>query len=484
MGDHNQQQHYGHTTPSFSGQQINISDPVYHMNQGLSIQPVNSLATNTVVPNTNMPQRPPFYDQTGVYPQISNSGVHPSSNMNPIQQTYCMPPQQQATFSQPLLSSPQEQLQQVSMQTGTNEMYQETLSGNQMTSPIANMLSFQPLPQQPEKMFNPNTGSQIVQNATPQPGPQPHPQNLVPNFQAATPPPLSQLQGTPIYHQQQPPHQQPCPVGVSSPTSKPECVEINQTFKAPSTNKVTKSKNTKKKAVSQTQGKPGKSPESTSATSALFVDPVLPSSVEISPQSSPGIQSHTSATQGGNTFPKLKDLVGRLLSYTLDAYTDKDFGEKTLMNLARKLSATSTVTNEDTTVLNTWEYAIKQKTLQSGCVCIQRPREGRITVTKSGTGSSGSKKVFPQIVLCQMFRFPNIVFHHDIKSSEHCQNPSAVKPNVVNPGSGEAGEPDFEGGSDMICLNPYHYIVSPEGNYKIIAMCFYLYDANKILTSL
>jgi hypothetical protein len=107
MGDHNQQQHYGHTTPSFSGQQINISDPVYHMNQGLSIQPVNSLATNNVVPNSNVPQRAPFYDQTGVYPQISNSGVHPSSNMNPIQQNYCMPPQQQASFPQPLLSSPQ-----------------------------------------------------------------------------------------------------------------------------------------------------------------------------------------------------------------------------------------------------------------------------------------------------------------------------------------------------------------------------------------
>ena len=105
--------------------------------------------------------------------------------------------------------------------------------------------------------------------------------------------------------------------------------EENSRSSCPTRQKATKSKNTKKKAVSQTQGKLGKSPESTPATSALFVDPVLPSSVEISPQSSPGIQSHTSATQGGNTFPKLKDLVGRLLSYTLDAYTDKDFGEKT-----------------------------------------------------------------------------------------------------------------------------------------------------------
>ena len=164
---------------------------------------------------------------------------------------------------------------------------------------------------------------------------------------------------------------------------------------------------------------------------------------------------------GGATFPKLKDLVGRLLLCSLDAFSDKDFGEKTLMNLARKLSTVSGSKTEEPANLQIWEKAIQQKDAKSGCVCIQRPREGRITVTKSGSGNSGSKKVFPQIVLCQMFRFPNIVFHHDIKSSEHCQNPAAVKPSELGK-EGSGNEVDGTS-TDTICLNPYHYVISPEG---------------------
>ena len=59
-----------------------------------------------------------------------------------------------------------------------------------------------------------------------------------------------------------------------------------------------------------------------------------------------------------------------------------------------------------------------------------RPKEGRITVSKSGVGATGSKKVFPQIVVYQMFRNTKIVFHNDIKSSptSNCKNHSAIKP--------------------------------------------------------
>ena len=64
-----------------------------------------------------------------------------------------------------------------------------------------------------------------------------------------------------------------------------------------------------------------------------------------------------------------------------------------------------------------------------------------------------------------MFRFPNIVFHHDIKSSDYCQNQAAVKPNIPGAGgdSGEIGS-ELDGATDVICLNPYHYVVSPEGD--------------------
>ena len=49
-----------------------------------------------------------------------------------------------------------------------------------------------------------------------------------------------------------------------------------------------------------------------------------------------------------------------------------------------------------------------------------------MTVTKTSGGST-CKKVFPQILVCQVFRWPQIVFHNDIKSSETCQHPGAVK---------------------------------------------------------
>ena len=241
--------------------------------------------------------------------------------------------------------------------------------------------------------------------------------------------------------------------------------ESNPAFKTPKTKKTPKTRSPKKKVL------PNSDAFSTNSTELLEASQVRADSTitppdEVISQGAPISHGSTPINQGVASFPKLKNLVGRLLSSTLDAFTDKDFGEKTLMNLARKLSSASISTNEESPVLQTWENAIARKEFRSGCVCIQRPREGRITVTKSGTGNSGSKKVFPQIVLCQMFRFPNIVFHHDIKSSEYCQNPSAVKPNIILPGGSESSEIASEvdgGASDLICLNPYHYLVSPEG---------------------
>ena len=56
-----------------------------------------------------------------------------------------------------------------------------------------------------------------------------------------------------------------------------------------------------------------------------------------------------------------------------------------------------------------------------------RPKDGRMTVTKT-CGGTTCKKVFPQILICQLFRWPHIVFHHDIKSSENCLHPGSVKP--------------------------------------------------------
>jgi hypothetical protein len=454
MGDQHHQQIYGHSA-TFSSASVGINDSVYQINPNLSINPISEGTSHPINPNHSMAQPTVFYDQAGIYPEMSTGGIITPSNSNTMPQSYNIQP----PFSQTMLpNTPQPQSDMV-IQTTKNEMYQDNQSGTHVSSPITNMLSFQPLPQQNSNMFQPNSASKSLQNIHPQQNiAAQHTPNLHPNFQAATPPPLSHLQGVTMYQQQQ---LQTTPHQVPSTTPIDEVTETSKAFKTPSaTSKVTKSRSPKKKASTQAPAAANKSTE-VPVSPVLVPEPHVTQVAEASPQNSPIISPSTSS--GTTSFPKLKDLVARLLVCTLDAYTDKDFGEKTLMNLARKLSAASISTNEDISVLQVWEKAIKQKDFKTGCVCIQRPREGRITVTKSGTGNSGSKKVFPQIVLCQMFRFPNIVFHHDIKSSDLCQNPAAVKPNVINPlAGGESGEmgSDLDG---IICLNPYHYLVSPEG---------------------
>ena len=97
----------------------------------------------------------------------------------------------------------------------------------------------------------------------------------------------------------------------------------------------------------------------------------------------------------------------------------------------------------------------------SGCVCVPRPKDGRMTITKV-TGSTGCKKVFPQIFVCQVFRWPNIVFHHDIKSSNYCQNPGVIKPSLNATTDKSSDNSNLDETKEVICVNPFHYELTPE----------------------
>ena len=85
-----------------------------------------------------------------------------------------------------------------------------------------------------------------------------------------------------------------------------------------------------------------------------------------------------------------------------------------------------------------------------------------MTITKVA-GNTGCKKVFPQIFVCQVFRWPNIVFHHDIKSSSFCQNPGVIKPSL-NTATAFDKMNDFaaDDTKEVICVNPFHYELTPE----------------------
>ena len=139
----------------------------------------------------------------------------------------------------------------------------------------------------------------------------------------------------------------------------------------------------------------------------------------------------------------LKEYVRRLLDQQQESFADAEFAEKALLNLARKVAATG-----GQEVLKTWEDAVVLRDPNLGCVTVTRPKDGRLTVPKPG---SGTKKVFPQIIVCQAFRWPQIVFHNDIRSlGAHCENPGLVK------------APEGETATELICVNPYHYELTLE----------------------
>jgi hypothetical protein len=140
----------------------------------------------------------------------------------------------------------------------------------------------------------------------------------------------------------------------------------------------------------------------------------------------------------------IREAVVHLLTFKNDGFADVEFAERALLNLARKVSS-----DKPTNGMADWETCVREKSVRTPCVAVVRPKDGRMTVAKSSV--AGTKKVFPQIIICQTFRWPNIVFHNDIRSStEHCAFSSAVKPQ------------DGQEGGDQICINPYHYVLTVE----------------------
>ena len=107
-----------------------------------------------------------------------------------------------------------------------------------------------------------------------------------------------------------------------------------------------------------------------------------------------------SVPSGQVPFKKIPEYVQKLLESRHLGFLDKEFAERALSNLVRKLASQALVLDE-------WVRAVVQADPFSGCVCVIRPKDGRMTITKA-TGNAGCKKVFPQIFVCQLFRWPHI----------------------------------------------------------------------------
>ena len=185
------------------------------------------------------------------------------------------------------------------------------------------------------------------------------------------------------------------------------------------------------------------------------ISPVKPSIVKRPPSSgssNKGQSSDMSAFAVKNR--SLGEYVKRLLGHRLappKPEDNGDFAEQLLMNLSRKIF-------DDESKIAAFEMAIAEKSETSPCILLPRPKNGRITISKSGVNTS--KKVFPQILLCQTFRWPNIIFYNDIRSkADVCESPCAIKPAEEN--SADQSSQQDGGDAAMICINPYHYDLTP-----------------------
>ena len=211
-------------------------------------------------------------------------------------------------------------------------------------------------------------------------------------------------------------------------------------------------------------------PEIMGSTSSVSGPPPVTAAASSDKTTSPSASSKkkskkkSTATSPANSnvipFKKVPEYVQRMLHFKHDEFNDVDFAERALLCLARKISNQAPVVEE-------WVRSVQARDETNDCICVARPKDGRMTISKATGGNAGCKKVFPQIFVCQVFRWPNIVFHNDIKSASHCKYPGAIKPPAASTtSSNEDLNSSTEDVKDLICINPYHYEITPEATAR------------------
>jgi len=148
----------------------------------------------------------------------------------------------------------------------------------------------------------------------------------------------------------------------------------------------------------------------------------------------------------------IKAIVTDLIATAVHAeYADLEFADRALMNLARRLAAKTDAEEE----LDRWRRCSSgDQTV--GCITITRPKDGRLTVAKSSATST--KKVFPQILAVQLFRWPRVFFHSDVRSDvTRCRHSAVIKPNAESQTLAD----------ELICINPQHYMLTADGEARL-----------------
>lgn len=116
-------------------------------------------------------------------------------------------------------------------------------------------------------------------------------------------------------------------------------------------------------------------------------------------------------------------VVKRLLGFIKDQREEnKKWCEKAVKSLEKKLKRTGGIDELD--------KAISTQNSNTKCVTIMRSLDGRLQIHL--------KKGLPHVIYCRLWRWPDLVSHHELKPVEHC-------------------EYAFHHKKEEVCVNPYHY---------------------------
>lgn len=116
-------------------------------------------------------------------------------------------------------------------------------------------------------------------------------------------------------------------------------------------------------------------------------------------------------------------VVNRLLGFIKDQREEnRKWCEKAVKSLEKKLKRTGGIDELD--------KAVSTQNTNTKCVIIMRSLDGRLQIHL--------KKGLPHVIYCRLWRWPDLVSHHELKPVEHC-------------------EFAFHHKKDEVCVNPYHY---------------------------
>lgn len=115
-------------------------------------------------------------------------------------------------------------------------------------------------------------------------------------------------------------------------------------------------------------------------------------------------------------------IVKRLIRLKIENIEDK-WNEKAVRGLVRRLK-------QNLGSLEELERSIIEQNPNTKCVTIARSLDGRLQVSE--------RKGLPHVIYCQLWRWPDLQSHHQIKGIESCLYPFHLK-------------------LKLVCINPYHY---------------------------